>query len=406
MILRLSPDSVGSVGAETSTTSAGAVSAETTGHDAARSSSPQDTPGENDEDSPPPGDGITPVKSPANERLEQLLAANQPGGEDSPSSPEATAEESSGGAATPDGPNGAPTKPKAADVSQEQDGVFSKAFAERPEWKTAIGIARRAGPEAEKQMREQLRTIFQRENAVVAQVEKLKPAAAIADRIKRCTGDEAGLENSLRLIEGWFEGRPEAEQMLEELLTDLRGRTGKTLVSPDLQKRMETASQQMQDGLLDESQFEQLKADLLERERERAEKRSLETKVQRTERQATAAQQETMIADRTTALNDWEKNVARRDPDYARIQKLVTDRAVRLADERNAKEKRWLSPQEMTAICDEAYKTVKTELGGFIPKPRARSPLPAGDGPSGQFSEQEPSDPAQAIIWRRNRGRR
>lgn len=400
-------DSVETEKTELATSSDGTQQTENADNlDASRDSSP--ALGEQHEDSPPPGGESEPLaKTPAQERLEKLLNGETPAEDDSPSS-EATAAEGEPGSdgAPADEPNASQAKPKAADVlSQEQEQVFSKAFSERPEWREAISIARKAGPDAEKSMRKQLRTIFQRETALAGQVEALKPAAQIADRIKRCTGDEAGLENSLRLIEGWFEGRPEAEQMLEELLSDLRTRTGKVIHSPDLKQRWDSAQSEFNDGTLDETQLQQIKRDLLEIEGARAGKKTVESRLQAKQQGEAEQRQQTIIAERTTALNDWERNIGRRDPDYPRIAKLVADRAARLAEARHAEAKRMLSAKEMVAICDEAYQTVKTELGGLLPKPRAKSPPPEIDG-SSEVSEKEPADPVQAMIWRQKRGRR
>lgn len=398
----LSLDAVDSVSAETSTPSAGAEHTENNEHDASRSSSPHD----GIEDSSPHGDGVTPVKSPANERLEQLLAGKQPDGDDSPSSTQAADEESPAGpSAKTDEPDGGPAKPKPAEaLSQEQEQVFNKAFSERPEWSAAIKIATKAGPEAVKEMRQQLRAIFQRETAVVSQVERLKPAAQLTDRIRRCTGDE-GLENSVKLIEGWYEGRPETRKMLVDLLNDFDARTGAVITSPDLTKRLETAKAQMQDGLMDQEQFNQVEADLLERERERAESRQLKSQVQQRNQQETTQQQAARIQQETEALNAWEKK-ASKDPDYKVIQRAVVDRAYRMLAEKRDELQRDLTTAEKIGLAEAALKEVKAETAALRPRPRSMAPVPEGDGSSADYSEKEPSDPAKALLWRRSRGRR
>lgn len=394
---------------ESSAGSDGSVATETSNNDAPRTSSPQDTDsGATDEDSPPSGgnDNEPVAMSPANKRLEALLSGKQPETDDSPSSEQpGEAGQPTGESAPsdePDGPQAKPAKPGA--LSQEQEQVFTKAFSERPEWKEALRLA---GPANEKAMRGTLRKVFQRETALASQVETLKPAAQITERIKRCTGDEVGMENSVRLIEGWFEGTDEAEKMLEGLLTDMRARKGKTIVSADLKDRLAKAEQQFQDAYITEEQLQQIKQDLLEIEGARAGQKSAEGKVKQVELTTEQRQQEKLINDRTTALNTWEKAKARSDADYAVIQRAVADRAKSLAEEAVAKANgRWLSPKEITDIAEEAYKQVKAEFGQAVPRRRAKLPPPNDGGSSAELGEQEPSDPAQAILWRRARQRR
>ncbi len=69
-----------------------------------------------------------------------------------------------------------------------------------------------------------------------------------------------------------------------------------------------------------------------------------------------------LVAERTTALNDWERKVKSRDPDYLRLQKLVVNRAVRMADDKQTNGKKLLSASEMVAVLQESYESVKAGL--------------------------------------------
>lgn len=277
-----------------------------------------------------------------------------------------------------------------------QDAVFNKAFSERPEWKEAIAIAKKAGAESEKAMRKQLRTIYQRETSLASQVEQFKPAVNLRDRIKKCVGDDAGLENSVKLIEGWHAGAPETRQMLVDLIADLDRRTGHVVTSADLKARLDKAKAQHEALEISDEQFQTIEQSVSEVERERAKSKKLESKVQETEQQTASKRQEAQVASRTTALNDWEKTVAKRDADYPRMQKLVTDRALVLAGEQHEKAGRWLSDAEMVKVCDDAYKQIKSELGDLLPKPRSRQPLPQNGGLSDN-NRREPTNATQAF---------
>lgn len=334
--------------------------------------------------------------SPANKRLEELLSGKKP--ED-----RTDGDGADDGADSQDERGAAGAQPKPDALSQESEQGFNKSFSERPEWGQAMKIARQAGPEAEKQMRQALRGVYQREQSAHEQVKKLKPQAVYGERIAKVLGDPQAVENSVRLIESFAAGEPAAEEMLVSLLTDFRSRTGKVLSSPDLVKRLESAKADKRDGLITEEQYEAQRQDLLELEQTRKARQQAESRVKERE----TAEQSKVVEDRAKAFEQAIALGVRQlnDPDFPVIEDWVYAEVNKLCIEEK-RQQRELTPERMPGLVKVAVANVKGRLQGFGAKPRSMRPLPEGGGGSSELGEKEPSDPAQAIIWRRERARR
>lgn len=67
------------------------------------------------------------------------------------------------------------------------------------------------------------------------------------------------------------------------------------------------------------------------------------------------------------ALNAWETNVRKNDPDFDRKGKLVYSRYVDLVS-RHLQQRKGLNPSVLTSLADEALKQINDELAPFIPK--------------------------------------
>jgi hypothetical protein len=187
-----------------------------------------------------------------------------------------------------------------------------KQFTERPEWQKALKLV---APEKAKEMRGILRSFYEREAATTKQLEVFKPSHERVERLRKAVGDE-GVENSIALVELWQRGDERAEAMLTELLTDLQTRRGAKLSSPDLLKKAEALKQKVEQGLMDEAEAEEENKLLSELERTRAGLKQTEAEKQASHKATQQAAYEKMMTEHTTALNDWEAQIVKSDPDY------------------------------------------------------------------------------------------
>jgi hypothetical protein len=276
-----------------------------------------------------------------------------------------------------------------AEVSQQ-----SKGFSNEPEWQR---IMRAVNPTAAKEVRGVLRELFTKRNELVRQVAQAKPAVETFNRIEAAVGKE-GVANTVSLIEGFHEGSADAERILKELLTDVQTRRGSVISSPDIKTELEKLEAQLGDGAVDEDYATRRKAELLELEAARAERNRIKTQSESAQRKANEERVNKIIEERAQALNSWEKDVAKRDPDYARKQKFVVAEARRLADERQAKSKGLLSPAEMVAVLKEAYESVSADLGQLLPRPKARKVITGGA--SSLNSRREPQNEVERFNQR------
>lgn len=310
-------------------------------------------------------------------------------------------------AAAKDGQAAAQAKPGPV-LSQDSEAQFAKAFDERPEWKSLNTLL---GDKA-KEAKPFLRQLFQRETQLGQQVETLKVPAQLGERVRRALSDgspeenRVAAENAVALVEMWREGRPEAVTMLENLLADVKGRIGLTLSSPDLVERARKIDEQVDSVRMTPEEGQQRKADLLEIEKSRAGQKRAEGQQKQTERQQVQARNEQLIADRTTALNEWEKLGPSKNPDYANEKTGLRMRVIReaqlLVGEREAQTGRLLSPQELVEVAKQAYEEVMTFAGGLLPKAREeRVPLTgssSGKAIASPRTYQEALDSAAAIL--------
>lgn len=253
-------------------------------------------------------------------------------------------------------------------LSQEQQQQQTeKRFTERPEWGAALKLV---PAEKAPEMRKILRTLMTRESELTGQYEKAKPAVAITERIRSAVGDE-GVENVAALVELWNRGEERAETMLTELLSDLQTRRGARLSSPDLVKRAATIQSNLEAGLIEENEAEEQRKVLLELERTRAGLNQTKAAQEQAAKAEQARRTEALVTERTSAINEWEKQIAKSDPDYLykrdadtpSLQEQVLNDALRVVNEKQAQRKDLLPAAEMLAILKAAYARQKAFIG-------------------------------------------
>ena len=130
-------------------------------------------------------------------------------------------------------------------------------------------------------------------------------------------------------------------------------------VSSDLQK-------QVDDGLIDEATARELT-----RTRHRAVQ--AESRLQDVNRVTLESQQAQAVTQIRSAVDQWEENIRRRDPDYAHMSDAVRRYAQGLLHERGIPR----TPQEAVALSQAAYDEAKAVLARMQPAPRATRPSPS-----------------------------
>ncbi len=273
------------------------------------------------------------------------------------------------------------------ELPQEQAESFNK----RPEWQKVI---KAVPPQVAKEVRAAMRETFSKLNALEKQVGTAKPAIETVARIRAAVGED-GISNTVNLIEGWQRGDEHAERILKELLADIQTRRGSVISSPELKSELQELEQQVSDGLLDEDRADKRRKELLELEQARAERKRQAEQQTEAQRRAAKQREQGLVAERTKAMNAWETGVSKSDVDYPKKQKFVIAEARRLVDEQQAKSRSLLSPQEMVAALDAAYKTVNADLGAILPKPKTRKVVTGGA--SSMNSRREPQNDRDAF---------
>ena len=279
-------------------------------------------------------------------------------------------------------------------LSQEQEEALNKQFVERPEWKAVLAAAPK---DKQKEVRQAMRTIYERENALHKQVEQTKPVLQKFERFKRGVGNDEAVDNTITLIELWQKGDPKAKDMLMVLVNDLDARTGSVLTSPDLKQRNQAIDEALRQGTMDEAEANQRRADLLEIQKARVTKQQTESELQKRESMTQQEKFEAMKQEMVNSEIEWEKAQMANDPDYPSLQKLVRSTAFQIGNERQNKlnGQRLLNGAEIKQIFDEALKEVKAEADKWKPKPKARTVL-NGNGSSAN-SRRQPSNPQEAF---------
>lgn len=328
-------------------------------------------------ETPSTDNGATPL-----ERFNKLVEERETGKKATEEPPPPTQDEAADSAAetkTPenDGSEKGEVKAKEDEVSKE-DAEFEKRFTERPEWKATQKLVAKG---KEKEMRGIMRNLYQKQNTLHNQVDKLKPEAERLDRIRKRVGDE-GVENTIRLIESWHDGDEHAEKLLTDLLTDLKARRGTVLSDPDLIQESKELDQQLADGQITPEWAQKRKGELLKLQRSEAQRRQSETRTQEVLKKAEHVNVQQLVSERTNAINQWEAGVSRNDPDYPKLQNTVIRYAKAAIAEKQGPNDPLLTPAEMVEVMQESYLAAKKDAKGWQAKPQPHTPVTGGT-PSG-----------------------
>ncbi len=103
-----------------------------------------------------------------------------------------------------------------------------------------------------------------------------------------------------------------------------------------------------------------------------------------------------------TALSSWEDTARRTDPDYERKKNFVLNRFVALSAQQP-----WQTAEQAVGLAKRAYDEVNTELGTFVPKPKAtKNPPVNGHSAAAKpafTSWDQADDFARDVLTRRRR---
>lgn len=281
-----------------------------------------------------------------------------------------------------------------SNLTQEQEQALNKQFVGRPEWSKVLNAAPK---EKQKEVRQAMRTIYERENSLHQIVEKQKPHVQTYERLERATGGKEFVENTIQLIEEFQKGSPKAREMMLTLLNDLDVRTGQVLTSQDLVQRNKAIDDQLTQGTLDEAQAQQLRKDLLEIEKARITSKQSETERKQREEHEQRSTVEGQVTAAKTAGNDWEKGKMSSDPDYPSLRTMVAGQAALLRDQHPlVQEGKILTPVEVTKLLDKALEMVKAEAAKLRPPPKPRNGLNGSS--SSATSRRQPANAEEAFF--------
>lgn len=315
-----------------------------------------------------PGDQ---TKSPTeSEQLEELLAKEngEEAAEDSPST-EKAAEANAEEATETDEPVAEEAEAtERNDLSQEQQEQQSdqaeKAFTARPEWQAALKLVPK---DKQTEMRKLLRPLLERETHLAGELKRVKPDLDAVKELRTSLGED-GVSNGFALMKLWHRGDPKAKEILTELLTDLETRTGARLSSPDLIKRQAKLKQDVESGLVDADEAQEQEAILLELERTRAGLNHSKSEREAAVKAEAEQKFDQMVKNHTQAINNWEAQVAKSDPDYLfrkdkdtpTLQENTLNQAIREINDLAAQQgDKPVTLEQKLEICKRAYAAQK-----------------------------------------------
>jgi hypothetical protein len=151
-------------------------------------------------------------------------------------------------------------------------------------------------------------------------------------------------------------------------------------ISPDLQK-------QVDEGVIDENAARELT-----RTRHRA--AQAEARLKDADRTVSTTQQVQHVERIRGAVDTWEQNIQRRDPDYAQMSGAVRRYAQGLLQERGTPK----TPQEAVALTQTAYDEVKAMFAQARPAPRATRAAPSSIHVATGTPNVEPRSLKEAVV--------
>jgi len=261
--------------------------------------------------------------------------------------------------------------PKADDpdkVLSQSDGAFHK----QPEWQALKKVT----GEKFAEVKPLLRKLFDNSSRELKQqVEKLKLSDTVVTRLRTATKGDQGLNDAVSLIERFDTDPASSVPMLEQLLADAKERAGLEISSNDLKPDLAKLTEQLDNGMIDQKEFDKQKGRLLEVEKARAKAKDADARIKATEQTEQQRVVEKLVTDRQTAIQQRIDLVWSKDPDFPKVEKIFFDRGTRMIEEATEKKGGLLSKEEIVQELDAAWKAVKTELGQLLPKPKTARPI-------------------------------
>lgn len=228
------------------------------------------------------------------------------------------------------------------------------------------------------------------------ELETLKPKAVEYDKIEswiRRSGLQPRDVQSVAEIASMLVHNPVgARERLAPIMAELDRLLG-VVLPPDLQ-------QQVEQGYITQQHAQELSQ---ARATAQLQSRRADRLVEDQQRSERTSQQRQAIDSSLSAMDAWERNIKKTDPDWSQKQLEVQDLVeLELARRSQQSGQPWFpNPQEASQLLQKAYETINTRFKRFAPKPQAINP-PANSGASPRSA---PAPKSTMDIIRANIGR-
>lgn len=191
-------------------------------------------------------------------------------------------------------------------------------FHTRPEWQNAMKVCATL-PDKGAAIKPILREAFQRETRIQEQLRAIQPKAEATEELQRIVGGEKEFAAMRNVVRGFAAGDPAVLPVLRQMVQQMEKSAGEVIQSPDLIQKQTRLQQRYDEGLIDQTEFQEQSELLKEVERTRAGTKRVETQQRAAQQTQTQQQQAEAMQQRTTALNSWEENIRQRDPDFGNV---------------------------------------------------------------------------------------
>jgi hypothetical protein len=210
--------------------------------------------------------------------------------------------------------------------------------------------------------------IYKEAKTFETRLKAAEPKAQIVDDLQKWASENSVSKEeyaySLEFIAAVKNDPARAWKMVQPLLADLRKHVGEELP--------EDLASEVTAGTISRERAQELAAT-------RAEQARLHAQGERRTQQDAAAQErhavEQQISDHTTAISNYETQWKASDPDYSKKSGQVWARMVVLMNEQGKP----ASSQAAVALLKQAREDVEKWMSGFVPKPKPKEGLPAGN---------------------------
>ena len=275
-------------------------------------------------------------------------------------------------------------------LSQE----IEKSFAERPEWKAMAAL--KVDERSQKIIRQQLRTLFNRESVLTQAVERAKPAQeVVAEMFQSVGGSEQGFRNMRHLLKSFDADPAAAVPMLKTLLSDAEKRAGLVLQSPELLTEAQVLDEQVRAGVIDQGAADKRKKELLELEQVRTTQKRTQVQTEADRQRQQRAQSEFQTREAAEAINlaeaNWTAGKLKNDPDFRAVQSLHGVFAQQNALDFFNEHKRMPNVKESEQLLEKSLKSAKDEAAKYRPKPKPRQAISGGANGSSGNNRQQPA---------------